>query len=139
VQVFVEPAKPWVAAALSIAEGTEVAVRSRRFTVDDRAVQLSASFLPLDLAREAGLLQEHTGPGGTYARLAEIGHEPVRFPELVRSRMPVPDEASALELPLGNPVIVIVRTAYDAGDLAVEVNQMVLDAAVYELRYEVRA
>jgi GntR family transcriptional regulator len=97
VQVAVGPAPAWAAVLLGFAEPRpKVAVRSRRFTVDERIVQLSTSYLPLELARQAGLLHEYTGPGGAYARLAEIGHEPVRFVEQVRGRMPDPDEANAL-------------------------------------------
>jgi GntR family transcriptional regulator len=139
VEISTTAAPNHVALAMGIAEGTPVALRARRFTVDDRAVQISTSYLPLDLATKAGLLHENTGPGGTYARLAEVGRGPVRFSERVRARMPTPDEAAALELPLGNPVVVITRTALDAQDQVVELNEMVLDAAVYELRYEIRA
>lgn len=52
-----------------------------------------------------------TGPGGTYARLAELGHAPARFREDLRSRMPQPDEADRLDIKPGTPVIDILRLA----------------------------
>lgn len=80
--------------------------------------------------------KEDTGPGGTYARLAELGHEPVHFREEIRSRMPSKDEAAELRVSAGTPVILVCRTAYAAEGHAVEVNEMTLDAASYVLEYD---
>lgn len=68
--------------------------------------------------------------------LAELGHKPVHFREEIRSRMPLPEEASRLSLPAGTPVMLVCRTAYAEEGRAVEVNEMVLDAAAYVLEYD---
>ncbi|MEV3937700.1 UTRA domain-containing protein [Glycomyces sp. NPDC049804] len=123
------------ASAFGLAPGDPVLRRSRRFAVDDRLVQLADSYYLLDVVRSTAIVYTDTGPGGVYARLAEIGREPVRFAERLRSRMPLPAEVAALELPGGTPIIAILRTAFDTEDRCVEVTEMVLDSSAYELEY----
>ncbi|GIH92959.1 GntR family transcriptional regulator [Planobispora siamensis] len=128
-----EPAENDIARVLGTAE---VWVRRRRYSVDGRPVQLSASHFPAALVEGTPILREDTGPGGVYARLGDIGHGPVRFTEELRARMPHPLETDLLDLPAGTPVIVIMRTAYSAAGVPVEVNEMILDAASYVLQYD---
>jgi GntR family transcriptional regulator len=106
-------------------------VRSRTFVLDGKPVQIATSWLPADLVAGSRITDTNPGPGGIYARLAELGHKPVRFREEMRARMPVPEETRRLELPPATPVVVIYRTAFTADDRPVEVNQMVLDASAY--------
>lgn len=124
-----------VAAALALPPGEPVWLRSRRFVLDRRRVMLSASWLPAALVEGSPITTPDPGPGGTYARLAELGHAPTRFREEVRARSASPEEAERLDLAAGAPVIALSRLAY-AGDLPVELNDMVLDASVYVLRYD---
>jgi GntR family transcriptional regulator len=135
VEVGEVPASEAVAAVFDLIAGDLVLRRSRRFVVEDRPVQLADSFYRPDVVRATPIVYTDTGPGGVYARLAEIGHAPVRFVERLRSRMPLPFESTALELSGGTPVIAIVRTAFDAEDRCVEVTEMVLDSSAYELEY----
>ncbi|MDX3262227.1 UTRA domain-containing protein, partial [Streptomyces sp. MI02-2A] len=79
---------------------------------------------------------EDTGPGGTYARLAELGYKPVHFREEIRSRMPSKHEAAQLSISAGTPVILICRTAFADEGRPVEINEMTLDAASYILEYD---
>lgn len=109
--------------------------RSRRFFVDDRLVQTAVSHVPMSLAGGTRIMDRDTGPGGAYARLAEIGHRPTRFKEEVRTRMPTPQEAEELGLAPGTPVFQIVRIAADQDDQIVEVNEMTLDGSNYILEY----
>ncbi len=97
---------------------------------------LSTSYLPASLVEGTAITEPDTGPGGIYARLAELGHGPVRFREEVRSRMPLPEETAQLDLPAGTPVMLICRTAFADKGRVVEVNEMVLDAAAYVLEYD---
>ncbi|MEU8459658.1 GntR family transcriptional regulator [Streptomyces sp. NPDC029003] len=131
-----EPSRAGVASALGLAEGTPVCVRRRRFVLDGRPVMLATSYLDAALVAGTPVCEPDTGPGGIYARLADIGHKPVRFREEVRSRMPSGDEAARLGLAAGTPVVLICRTAFAADGRAVEVNEMVLDASAYVLEYE---
>lgn len=124
-----------VAASFDLTPGDPVLRRSRRFVVEDRPVQLADSFYQPELVRSTPIVYTDTGPGGVYARLAEIGHAPTRFTERLRARMPLPTETEALALPGGTPVIAITRTALDAEDRCVEVTVMILDSSAYELEY----
>lgn len=111
-------------------------VRRRRFTLDRKPVLLSASYLPVGIAGGTRIEQADTGPGGTYARLADAGHAPVRFREDLRARMPEPGETEKLNLPAGTPVVEIARIACTASGRIVEANEMIADASAYIFRYD---
>jgi GntR family transcriptional regulator len=96
---------------------------------------LATSYLPLALVEGTAIMRVDTGDGGTYARLAELGHAPAHFREEVRCRLPVAKEAEGLGMPLERPVVKVCRTAYDASLNAVEVNEMTMDSAAYILEY----
>ncbi|MFD3412966.1 GntR family transcriptional regulator [Streptomyces cyaneofuscatus] len=125
-----------VARVLGLGEGESACIRSRRFVLDGKPVLLATSYLPASLVAGSAIAQRDTGPGGIYARLAELGHEPVHFREEIRSRMPLAEEASRLSLPAGTPVMLVCRTAFAEEGRVVEVNEMVLDASAYVLEYD---
>ncbi len=104
--------------------------------MDGRPVQLAVSHFPADLVEGTAITLPDTGPGGVYARLGDLGYLPAHFTEELRARMPQPQEAELLHLPPGNPIIVVVRTAYTSGGIPVELNEMTLDAASYVLQYD---
>lgn len=134
-----QPAPELVAEALDVAVGEPVLTRSRRFLVEERPVQLSTSYLPLDIVRGTPVAYTDAGPGGTYARLAELGYGPERFTERIAARAPLPDERTSLALPgRGALVFEVIRFAY-AADRCVEVNVMILDSAIYSLEYSFTA
>lgn len=139
VSVAEEPAHERIALGLDVPPGTPVCTRRRRYVLDGRAVMLSTSYLPAALVTGTAVTQADSGPGGTYARLAEIGHAPVHFVELVRARTPLQEERKGLDLPQGSPVIEITRTALTSQQRPIEVNVMVCDANAYVLRYDVDA
>ncbi|MFE2466158.1 GntR family transcriptional regulator [Streptomyces mirabilis] len=136
VQVYEAAAPERISQVLDIEASAPTCVRSRRFVLDDKPVLLSTSYLPADLVAGSAITQEDTGPGGTYARLAELGYKPVHFREEIRSRMPSQEEASRLQLSMGTPVIMICRTAFADEGRPVEVNEMTLDSAAYVLEYD---
>ena len=133
VEVVLERAAEDVARVL---ESEQVWVRRRRYLVDARPVQLATSYFPAHLVESTAITLTDTGPGGVYARLAEVGAAPAHFTEEVRARMPNPRESNLLDLPGGTPVIVIARTAYASGGRPVELNEMILDSAAYVLQYD---
>ncbi|MYU00957.1 MULTISPECIES: GntR family transcriptional regulator [unclassified Streptomyces] len=135
VRVVEQGAPEHVARVLGVEEGEPVCVRSRRFVLDGKPVLLATSYLPAGLVAGSAVTQEDTGPGGTYARLAELGSGPVHFREEIRSRMPTAAEVEQLKLPTGTPVMLVCRTAFTAEGRAVEVNEMTLDSASYILEY----
>jgi GntR family transcriptional regulator len=114
----------------------EVVVRRRRYSLDGKPVLLSESWLPADIAAGTRIEQPDTGPGGIYARLAEVGHAPAQFREDLRARMPEPNEAEDLKLPAGTPVVEIARIARTAVGRIIEVNEMTADATAYIFRYD---
>ncbi|MFD9035078.1 GntR family transcriptional regulator [Streptomyces sp. NPDC059567] len=136
IEVGEEVANARVAAALGLPPDSPVCVRSRRFVLDDKPVLLSVSYLPASLAQGTPITAPDTGPGGTYARLTELGHQPVHFREEIRCRMPTADESARLSLEFGTPVILIGRTAFTDRRVAVELNEMTLDSASYVLEYD---
>ncbi|MBO3752919.1 GntR family transcriptional regulator [Streptosporangiaceae bacterium NEAU-GS5] len=133
VRIEREPAQEDIARIL---DTDEVWARRRRYLVDGRPVQLAASYFPADLVEGSAITEADSGPGGVYARLGDLGYSPAHFTEEVRARMPQPRESDALSMPAGTPVIIVVRTAYTAGGIPIELNEMTLDAASYVLQYD---
>lgn len=130
------PASDEAARLLDVPQGTPVIARDRRYLMDGRPLQRAVAFIPADLATGTPIEQGDTGPGGVYARLADLGHEPVRFTEELHARMPTPGEVGDLELAPGTPVITVVRTAFQQDGRPVEASVMTLSAAAYVLHYE---
>ncbi|MEU5901453.1 GntR family transcriptional regulator [Streptomyces venezuelae] len=136
VTVSEETAPERIGAVLELAADEPACVRRRRFVLDGKPVLLATSYLPMPVVAGSEITQEDTGEGGTYARLADLGHKPVHFREEIRSRMPSKDEVARLSMSEGTPVILICRTAFTAKGRPVEVNEMTLDAASYVLEYD---
>jgi len=139
-------AREHVARALGLEEGADILRRSRRYLVEDRPVQTAVSFLPLSLMAEhadhpaARSIRSHdSGPGGIYARLAELDLAPVHFTEEIRVRMPTPEESGELHLAAGTPVLEVARTALSAAGRPVEFNQITMDGSAYVLQYDFEA
>lgn len=125
-----------IAGCFGLGAGETVWMRDRDYLVEGRAVQRATSYLPTSIVAGSAITEPNSGPGGTYARLADLGHAPARFREELQVRMPLADEATRLGLAAGTPVILIARTAFDATGRPVEVNEMLLDASSYLLQYD---
>ena len=136
VEVGVTDAPERVRTLLALGDGEQVVMRSRRMAMDGKPVLLSRSWLPASIAAGTPIAERETGPGGTFARLADLGYAPVHFREDVQSRMPDPDDAVRLEMVPGTPAVEISRTAFDASGRVVELNEMTADASAYVFRYE---
>lgn len=113
--------------------------RDRRYLVDGQPAMLAVSYVPEEIADGTPIAEPDTGPGGTYARLRDVGHGPARFEALVGSRVPTRDESYRLQVGAAVPVITEMRTAFDASGRAVEVNEMVLDSTVFTLQFDITA
>ncbi|MFB7896498.1 GntR family transcriptional regulator [Streptomyces xiamenensis] len=116
-----------------------VLARRRRYLLDGRPVEVTTSYLPLDIAQGTPIAEPNPGPGGVYARLEESGHTLDHFDEEIRARMPSPHEVRALELAPGVPVIHLIRTAFDTAARPVEVCDTVMAADAYVLAYQLPA
>ena len=116
-----------------------VTVRRRRRFLEERPVLLSVSWLPARLTAGTRIEQPDSGPGGSYARLADIGQAPVRFTERVEARLATPEEAARLRLPQPSAAFEITRHAITAEGTTVEMNRMIMDGSVYKLGYDISA
>ncbi|HEY6794127.1 MAG TPA: GntR family transcriptional regulator [Kineosporiaceae bacterium] len=120
------------------AQGRAV-VRSRRYLLDGRPVELATSYLPVDIARGTPITDVNPGPGGIYARLEDLGHPLVEFVEHVSTRMPTAHECRALALGSGEPVLMVLRRAVDARGRVVEICDTVKAGNGYVLEYRIPA
>lgn len=136
VQIELIGAPEDVARALDLEPGEPVWKRNRRYAVEGEVVMRATSYIPDDLARGTRITQIDSGPGGTYARLREAGHGPVKFREQLRCRLATPAEVDDLHLAAGAPVIEQHRSAMRIDGRVVEINRMVLDASKFLLVYD---
>jgi GntR family transcriptional regulator len=110
-------------------------VRDRVFTVEKQRIQLAASYLDAAAVGGTQIAEIDTGPGGTYARLAELGLEPTLFCEDVRARFPDAQERETLRVGPRRIVLDVLREAATEQERTVEVTHMRMLADAYVLRY----
>jgi len=129
-----------LALALGVAEHTPLVVFERLLTnAADRRL-FHRLYLPLTLFAEIGLDREaFLAPGGVYTALAHAGHR-LTWTEHVRARMPAPDDAAALNISDGTPMLVTRRTTNDADDgRALALEETRLNAEDAQLAYRIPA
>jgi GntR family transcriptional regulator len=125
-----------VAATLGLKPGQTSLLRARVLYANDEPTQIADSYFPWSIAkRSPDLLKEVPAPGGSYEKLAELGHGPVRFTEDITVRTPTEDEQKTLELEPTQPVFQIWHVAYDAKDKPVEVCIHVMPGHLWKLHY----
>ncbi|WP_344526832.1 GntR family transcriptional regulator [Streptomyces albiaxialis] len=118
-----EPTATRTDAPLALADLLRVPPGEPLFTYDvlqtadgGRLRQLHRTYVPFSVL--VGTKYEDQAPPPApelYGALAELGHE-LHFTEYVRTRMPLPDQAKALRLPDGVPMLQLLRvTATEAG------------------------
>ena len=116
--------------------GHMAVVRARKMFAGEVPVQLATGYYPADIADGTPIEDEDTGTGGTYSRLADLGHAPAFFSERVTLRVASDDEVSFLRLDAEQRVYEVERVARDDRGRAVEVNLIVMPAHQWELVYE---
>lgn len=117
--------------AAEVLETDDVWIRERRHLVDGAPVMLSVSYYPADIVGGSRITEADTGPGGSPARLAELGHAPHKNGERFKLRRPTVDERKRLQLPRGTQVMTFMRVSRDAEGRAIEVTKMVANGDVY--------
>lgn len=126
-------------AGLANVLGTErLIVRDRVYAVDGRRVCWARSYLPAELAEGNPIGSLDTGPGGTPARLAELGHELVSFVEdveFIEREYVAAGERNKLELDNTAGIVLVERRSADASGRVVEVTDMRMVASAYRLRW----
>jgi DNA-binding GntR family transcriptional regulator len=132
------PCPRHIAPLLGVQAGDNVLVRDRVMGDPEtkQPEQLATSYLPENIARGTILERPNTGSGGIYDRMEEMGHGPLDWYERASGRMPTPEEATALQLPPGVPLLCITRTTTNAAsDQVLEVNDTRMSAERFEIGY----
>lgn len=132
VRVWFEPAQDY-AKIFGLTETDELCVRDRVMRADGRPVMLAVSRLPREITQGTALEEVDTGPGGAHARLEEAGYELTYHEEIVGAKVPDSTERQLLDIS-GGAVLTVRRLTW-SGERVVEVNDMVMSGATYELRY----
>lgn len=112
-----------VAEALRLEPGAPVYERARLVKDAGKPTHTLVSYYRPEDVEETPLVDPIPGPaghGGGFTVLTLQGLEPDSITETIRARMPTPDEIQTLELPAGEPVVVLHRTTYARDDRPVE-------------------
>jgi len=119
----------------SLLHADRLLLRNRVYVVDGRRVMWARSYLPADVVAGSAIEKHDTGPGGTFARLAELGLTMALFAEEVEVRRPLPDEQKQLGISADEPVAHIVRMNATAEEQVVEITDMVAVGEAYRFRW----
>jgi GntR family transcriptional regulator len=132
-----ENAPEQVARAMGVPPGERVLVRERHVGAPGRLIQLTTTYVsPAMLELMPQIEYEDVEPERVYAWMEGCGLR-LRQQDAVTARMPRPDEARALRLGPGLPLLVIRRLTLDQRDRVLDVTDMRLAAEANELVYEV--
>jgi GntR family transcriptional regulator len=126
-----------VAELFDVEPGTELLERRFVFHAAGTPQQLSTSYYLLALVAGTPVADpaNEPWPGGNTAQLCSLGIEITAVRERVKARMPLPDEADALRMAAGVPVVTVTRQTY-AGPRVVEAAvDIVMPADRIELDY----
>ncbi len=113
--------------------------RQRIYVAGDVPLYSATNFLPVSLFPDEGqsILQQDTGPGGLWARLADAGHRVREATEYVDTRMPTEQEIKELRIPPGVPIFVVYRIAEDRRGRVVDLATITLPGHRWRLQYVV--
>lgn len=112
-----------VAEALGLPPGAQVYERARLIKEGDTPTHTLTSYYRIEDVEGTALVDPSVGPagpGGGFAVLTLQGLEPDVITETFYTRMPTPNEVSQLELPAGEPVMVLHRTTRTVTERVVE-------------------
>jgi GntR family transcriptional regulator len=130
-----------VARLLGLGPGEQALSRARAVgPPGGRPVQLSTSYIPRDIAEAAEITGAITGPTGIYGRFEQLEGAPLAWRELVGARMPSPVERAELVMPLGVPVLRLLRVTSSGtpGRRVLEVAEYIMSAAAFTIGYRLR-
>lgn len=100
-----------------------------------RLRQLRRTYIPFSVLIDTPF-EEKAPPAAPflYEALSDLGHE-LHFTEYVRTRMPLPDQAQALRLPDGVPLLHILRVTLNADDRPLALEEFRVPGDDLELSY----
>jgi len=125
-----------VTAIFGLPEDAQVLVRRRRMFASSTPVQLADSYIPWEIAEGTQLAERDTGTGGSFSRLADLGHPVMRMHETIRVRTPDLAEMESLKLEEDQRVYAIIRTAWDEAGDPVEVTVHAMPTHFWVLAYD---
>lgn len=131
--IWFEPAADY-AELLGIGERDEVCVRDRVMSADAVPVMLATSRFPREISRGSAIEEENTGPGGVHARIEELGYPLTSFEALYSAKIPSRSECLALRVSAQSALLIERRIAY-SGERAVEINDQLMPAHIWEVRH----
>ncbi|NJQ00825.1 GntR family transcriptional regulator [Streptomyces zingiberis] len=100
-----------------------------------RLRQLHRTYVPFSVLLDTKYEDQAPPPAPhLYTALTELGHE-LHFTEYVRTRMPLPDQAQALRLPDGVPMLQILRVALNTADKPLALEEFHVPGDDLELSY----
>src|SRR5215469_12541347 len=121
---------------LGVAAGDEVVIRMRLQLLDEVPAVISASYYPLWVAEGSRLESPEALPEGPDNLIEQLGHRFARGVELLRTRMPTPDEARLLELDPGVPVARMLHIDWDPGGRTLQVADDLYAGDRHEFAFE---
>lgn len=128
-----------VSEAFGLPAGATVYERARVVRDAGRPTHTLTSYYLPEHVEGTPLVDPTAGPagrGGGFAVLTLQGYEPDHMVETISARMPTPDEAELLELPSGEPVMILVRQTYTVEDVLIEFARGVHAASRFSWTYE---
>lgn len=123
---------PWLGAE----PGAEAVIRKRLQLLDGIPAVISTSYYPLWVADGTRLESADALPEGPDNLIEQLGHRFARGMELLRSRMPTPDEVRMLELSPGVPVVQLLHIDYDSEGKSLQVADDLYAADRHEFAFE---
>jgi GntR family transcriptional regulator len=126
-----------VAEALGVESGAPVYERARLVKQDGTPTHTLTSYYRPEHVENTPIVDPKPGTAtaGGFAVLTMQGLEPDHMTETFHARMPTPDEADELELPAGEPVMVLHRTTFTADDVPVEFARGIHSASRFSWTY----
>ena len=129
IQLFeIKPAPDYIADALGVPEGTEVAWFERLRHAGGEPLAIMHNAVPVDVLP---LRREDLEGRGLYELLRAAGHVPRMANQVVGARAATSAEARMLGDSRGAPVLTMTRTAWDEGGRAVEYGSHLYRASRY--------
>ncbi|MCO8272819.1 GntR family transcriptional regulator [Actinoplanes sp. TRM 88003] len=128
-----------VAEAFGLSEGDLVYERARLVKDAGTPTHALTSYYRPDDVANTPLVDPAPGPagrGGGFAVLTVQGLEPDTIAETLHSRMPTPGEIEVLEIPPGEPVVVLHRSTFTASGRLVEFARGVHRASHFSWTYK---
>ncbi|WP_298323526.1 GntR family transcriptional regulator [Haloactinopolyspora sp.] len=139
IEVAVVHAPVEVSERLKLDNGALVAVRRRTRFADDQPWNLNDSYYPMWLAQEvAAILDPADMTPGLTVHLADHGYVQEYYNDELTCRMPTPEEAQALNIGVGIPVMCHTRTG-STKDGPIRVTITIMPGDRHRLLYEVPA